>query len=138
MTSAATAPRPACHVSIIPSKRAGIGARFTSAQSASATRKPIDAAEHRQHESLEKELPLDLCRRRAKRLADANLARPLPDRDQHDVHHAEAAKASVTRPTMLKKSFIVWIIRPNMIVSSDVSHTRPRRDPQDRTRAAAR
>ena len=33
-----------------------------------------------------------MCRfRRADRLADADLARPLGDRHQHDVHHADAA-----------------------------------------------
>ena len=88
----ATAPTPACHVSTMPWNRGGIGSWFTAAHSASATRETDRAAEHRQQEALEEELPLHLAGGRAERLADADLARPLANRDQHDVHHADAAE----------------------------------------------
>ena len=54
-----------------------------------------DDAEHaagrRQERGLDQELPEDLAAARAERLADADLARPLGDRDHHDRHHADAA-----------------------------------------------
>ena len=78
---------------IIPAKRIGSGAStFTATHSAPPTAIPSHAARHRQEEALEEELPLDRPRRRAERLADADLARPVLDRDQHDVHHADAAE----------------------------------------------
>ena len=44
-----------------------------------------------QHRRFEQELPQDFAAARAERLADADLARPLRDRDRHDRHHADAA-----------------------------------------------
>ena len=58
---------------------------------------PAAAAQHRQEESLEEELPLDVAGRRAERLADADLARPLLDGDEHDVHDADAAERRASR-----------------------------------------
>ena len=90
--SAATAARPACQVRIMPENRVGIGSRLTSAHSPSATPKPIVAAQHREEEAFEEELPLHVAGRGAERLADADLARPLAHGDEHDVHHAEPAE----------------------------------------------
>ena len=53
---------------------------------------PDRAAEHRQEEALEEELPLHLAGGGAERLAHADLARPLAHGHQHDVHHAEPAE----------------------------------------------
>ena len=52
---------------------------------------PIDAAEQADRGRLEQELGQDAPPRGADRLADADLARALGDRDEHDVHHADAA-----------------------------------------------
>ena len=45
----------------------------------------------RQEDGLDQELPEDLAAARAERLAHADLARALGDRDHHDRHHADAA-----------------------------------------------
>ena len=50
-----------------------------------------EAAEERQGQRLDEELGEDVAAARADRLADADLARPLADRDQHDVHDPDAA-----------------------------------------------
>ena len=49
------------------------------------------ASRHAQHDRLDEELDEDVALARADRQADADLARPLGDADQHDVHHADAA-----------------------------------------------
>ena len=49
------------------------------------------AADRRQEHRLDQELPEDLAAARAERLADADLARALGDRDHHDRHDADAA-----------------------------------------------
>ena len=49
------------------------------------------AAERRQEDGLEQELPEDLAAPGAERLAHADLARALGDRDHHDRHHPDAA-----------------------------------------------
>ena len=48
-------------------------------------------AEERQGQGLDQELGEDVAAARADRLADADLAGPLADRDQHDVHDPDAA-----------------------------------------------
>ena len=50
-----------------------------------------EAAEHAERDRLDQELPQHVAGARADRPADANLARPLGDRQQHDVHDADAA-----------------------------------------------
>ena len=50
-----------------------------------------DAADRRQHRRFGEELNEDLRASGAERLADADLARALGDRDHHDRHHADAA-----------------------------------------------
>jgi signal transduction histidine kinase len=50
-----------------------------------------DAARDAEHERLDEELEHDVATSCAERLAHADLARPLRDRDQHDVHDADAA-----------------------------------------------
>ena len=57
------------------------------APSADADRAAGDA----QHHGLDEELQEDVAPRRAERLANADLARPLGDRHEHDVHDADAA-----------------------------------------------
>ena len=52
---------------------------------------PIRAAEQRQDQGLDQELGQDVPAARADRLADADLAGPLADRDEHDVHDPDAA-----------------------------------------------
>src|SRR6185369_6793647 len=52
---------------------------------------PDQAAEQRQGQGLDEELGEDVATARADGLADADLAGPLPDRDQHDVHDPDAA-----------------------------------------------
>ncbi len=54
-------------------------------------RMPMHAADRRQEDGFDQELPQDLAAARAERLADADLARPLGHRDHHDRHHADAA-----------------------------------------------
>ena len=49
------------------------------------------AADDAEQQGLGQELHADVVRRGANRLADADLARPLGDADQHDVHDADAA-----------------------------------------------
>ena len=49
------------------------------------------AAEEREGQGLDEELGEDVAAARADGLADADLARPLADRDQHDVHDPDAA-----------------------------------------------
>ena len=49
------------------------------------------AAGERRRQPLEQELQQDRAAPRAERLAQADLARPLGDRHEHDVHHADAA-----------------------------------------------
>src|SRR6185503_4775758 len=51
---------------------------------------PDHSADVAQHDRLEQELEQDALRARAERLADADLARPLRHRHQHDVHDADA------------------------------------------------
>ena len=50
-----------------------------------------DAADHRQDDRLDEELHEDVPLARADRHADADLARPLGDAHEHDVHDADAA-----------------------------------------------
>ena len=50
-----------------------------------------EAAEQRQGQRLDEELGEDVAAAGADRLADADLARPLADRHQHDVHDPDAA-----------------------------------------------
>jgi hypothetical protein len=54
-------------------------------------------AEHRQHHRLDQELQQHLARDRADGEADADLARPLGHRDEHDVHDADAADEQADR-----------------------------------------
>ena len=49
------------------------------------------AAEDGQRDRLDQELRQDVAAARADRLADADLARPLADRHEHDVHDPDAA-----------------------------------------------
>ena len=49
------------------------------------------AAEQAQHDRLDEELPQDVMASGADGHAQADLPRPLGDRDQHDVHDAHAA-----------------------------------------------
>ena len=49
------------------------------------------AAEQGQRQRLDEELGEDVAAARADRLADADLAGPLPDRHEHDVHDPDAA-----------------------------------------------
>ena len=49
------------------------------------------AADRREEHRFDQELPEDLAPARAERLAHADLARPLGDRDHHDRHDADAA-----------------------------------------------
>ena len=59
------------------------------------TPRPSDDADHAaeqgQRQRLDQELGEDVAAARADRLADADLAGPLADRDQHDVHDPDAA-----------------------------------------------
>ena len=48
-------------------------------------------ARRRERQRLDEELSEDVARLRAERHADADLARPLRDADEHDVHDADAA-----------------------------------------------
>ena len=50
-----------------------------------------DAADHAQGHRLDQELKQDVAAAGADRHADADLARPLGDADEHDVHDADAA-----------------------------------------------
>ena len=59
---------------------------------------PIDAAQHRKHDRLDQELGQHLALERADGQADADLARALGDRDQHDVHDADAAHQQADAP----------------------------------------
>ncbi len=52
---------------------------------------PINAADRREHDRFGKELPQNRRGARADRHAQADLARALGDRDEHDVHDADAA-----------------------------------------------
>ena len=66
-TSVTSASAPDCHDRIIPENRAGIGSRLTSAAQAEREQHAGAAAQQRQEEALEEELPLD--RRRSSRRA---------------------------------------------------------------------
>ena len=52
---------------------------------------PGDAAAEGQDQGFDQELALDVAAVRAERPADTDLAAPLGHRDQHDVHHPDAA-----------------------------------------------
>ena len=52
---------------------------------------PISSAEHAQRDGLDQELQRDVGAARAERLPQADLARALGHRHQHDVHDADAA-----------------------------------------------
>src|SRR5579872_856497 len=56
-----------------------------------AERRPDGASDERDRDRLGQELPGDVASRSADRLADADLARALDDRDEHDVHDPDAA-----------------------------------------------
>ena len=66
-------------------------ARVRPKEAAVASVTPDDAAEGGQHHRLDQELQQDVALQRADREPDADLARALGDRDQHDVHDADAA-----------------------------------------------
>ena len=51
-----------------------------------------EAADDRERQGLDEELGEDVAAARADRLADADLAGPLADRHQHDVHDPDAAR----------------------------------------------
>ena len=53
--------------------------------------RPMQAAEQADHQRLDDELHQDVVRPRADRLAQADLAGPLGDAHEHDVHDADAA-----------------------------------------------
>ena len=57
------------------------------------------AAEDGQDEGLDEELEQDVAVLGADRLADADLAGPLADRDQHDVHDPDAADERLIEAT---------------------------------------
>ncbi len=59
---------------------------------ADAADEAADAADQGDDGGLDQELALDVDGGCAERFADADLARALGDGDQHDVHHADAAK----------------------------------------------
>ncbi len=52
---------------------------------------PIDAAEQAEHDGFDQELQQHVAAAGADGQAQADLARPLGDRHQHDVHDADAA-----------------------------------------------
>ena len=58
---------------------------------------PSDSADETEHDRLDQELHEDVALARADRHADADLARPLGDADEHDVHHADAADEEADR-----------------------------------------
>ena len=58
---------------------------------------PRSAADHREHDGLDEELHEDVALARADRHADADLARPLGDAHEHDVHDADAADEQADR-----------------------------------------
>ena len=58
---------------------------------------PIEAAERRERDGLDQELQQHLALQRADREADADLARALGHRHEHDVHDADAADEQADR-----------------------------------------
>jgi hypothetical protein len=67
------------------------GIIFTAGADPVAERDADHPADERQRHRLDQELHEDVAPARADRLADADLARALGDRHQHDVHDADAA-----------------------------------------------
>ena len=65
--------------------------RLISAETVSPTAMPMRPPRPGQRERLDQELGEDVAAPGADRLADADLAGPLADRDQHDVHDPDAA-----------------------------------------------
>ena len=74
----------------------GVSASMSSATPAPRT-SPIDRADAGERHRLDEELPEDRAARRAERLAHADLARALGDRDHHDRDHAHAADDQADR-----------------------------------------
>src|SRR5438132_6807600 len=84
-------PRPtATTESFLKSDRAS--ARGSRADTGRREHHPRATAEQREKQTFEEELTLDDARGRAERLSDADLARALLHRNQHDVHDADAAE----------------------------------------------
>ena len=52
---------------------------------------PHHTAHERKHQRFQQELQQNVPRARSNRLAQADLPRPLRDRDQHNIHHADSA-----------------------------------------------
>jgi hypothetical protein len=68
-----------------------VGQRVDQQRAADAEDEADQAAGDRDHHGLEQELREDVALAGADGHADADLARPLGDRDEHDVHDADAA-----------------------------------------------